>query len=364
MSEFRVNSITNQDGSAGPQVCGVSTFSGKSGVQIPSGSTDFRRQDGGGRGRGVIAGGYNYPSGEQSQLQLIEIATRGNATDFGDLKAIRYSGGGCSSSTRGIYVGGRKESPFTLDTDIQFITMASQGGANDFGDISFFGTGLRAVSNNTRGLAFGGVENITLSPTNTINKNIEFFTIASTGDGTDFGELTLASYAAGTASSPTRGISAGGQKSPLPQGTLTIMNVIEFMTFSTLGNAQDFGDLSLALRATSGASNATRAIFAGGYNASPIAYNQGSNQIQFITMASEGNGTDFGDLAMDTSFATSVSNSTRGVVGDGPNSTSHSNAMDFITISTTGDAVDFGDMATKVIFSSQNISDAHGGLAQ
>ena len=44
MSEFRVNSITNQDGSAGPQVCGVSTFSGKSGVQIPSGSTDFRRQ--------------------------------------------------------------------------------------------------------------------------------------------------------------------------------------------------------------------------------------------------------------------------------------------------------------------------------
>ena len=53
MSEFKVNSITNQDGSAGPQVCGVSTFSGKSGVQIPSGPTEFRRQDGGGRGRGA-----------------------------------------------------------------------------------------------------------------------------------------------------------------------------------------------------------------------------------------------------------------------------------------------------------------------
>ena len=54
MSEFRVNSITNQDGSAGSQVCGVSTFSGKSGVQIPSGSSEFRRQDGVGRGRGLI----------------------------------------------------------------------------------------------------------------------------------------------------------------------------------------------------------------------------------------------------------------------------------------------------------------------
>ena len=62
MSEFRVNSITNQDGSAGPQVCGVSTFSGKSGVQIPSDSSDFRRLDGGGRGRAIFSGGYEAPS--------------------------------------------------------------------------------------------------------------------------------------------------------------------------------------------------------------------------------------------------------------------------------------------------------------
>ena len=93
MSEFRVNSITNQDGSAGPQVCGVSTFSGKSGVQIPSGPTDFRRQDGGGRGRGVFAGGAN-PS-RTSTCEKIEIATTGNATDFGDLSAARAYFDGC-----------------------------------------------------------------------------------------------------------------------------------------------------------------------------------------------------------------------------------------------------------------------------
>ena len=70
MSEFRVNSITNQDGSAGPQVCGVSTFSGKSGVQIPSGSSDFRRQDGGGRGRAIFSGGYEAPSNLKRFKQL------------------------------------------------------------------------------------------------------------------------------------------------------------------------------------------------------------------------------------------------------------------------------------------------------
>ena len=83
MSEFRVNSITNQDGSAGPQVCGVSTFSGKSGVQIPSGSSDFRRLDGGGRGRGVFGGGNGYIN----TMNFITISTAGNAEDFGDLSA-------------------------------------------------------------------------------------------------------------------------------------------------------------------------------------------------------------------------------------------------------------------------------------
>ena len=86
MSEFRVNSITNQDGSAGPQVCGVSTFSGKSGVQIPSGPTEFRRQDGGGRGRAVFMGAYIIASPYRTaNMDMVEIATLGDATDFGDL---------------------------------------------------------------------------------------------------------------------------------------------------------------------------------------------------------------------------------------------------------------------------------------
>ena len=42
MSEFRVNSITNQNGSSGPTICGVTTFSGKSGIQMPSGRTGNR----------------------------------------------------------------------------------------------------------------------------------------------------------------------------------------------------------------------------------------------------------------------------------------------------------------------------------
>ena len=105
MSEFRVNSITNQDGSAGiPQVCGVSTFSGKSGVQIPSGSSEFRRQDGGGRGRGVFGGGYNPTM--NNVLNFVEIATSGDAQDFGDLSLSREFIASSGDSTRGLFMGG------------------------------------------------------------------------------------------------------------------------------------------------------------------------------------------------------------------------------------------------------------------
>ena len=100
MSEFRVNSITNQNGSAGPQVCGVSTFSGKSGIQIPSGSSDFRRQDGGGRGRGIFVGGET-PS-KVNTMDYIEFASRGDAVDFGDLTGSYYTSGGTSNGHGGL----------------------------------------------------------------------------------------------------------------------------------------------------------------------------------------------------------------------------------------------------------------------
>ena len=50
MSEFRIDKITNRDGSAGTQIAGISTFSGTSGMIMPGGPTEYR----GGRGRGVF----------------------------------------------------------------------------------------------------------------------------------------------------------------------------------------------------------------------------------------------------------------------------------------------------------------------
>ena len=42
MSEFRIDQITNQAGTAGPQIAGITTFSGSSGLLMPSGDTSRR----------------------------------------------------------------------------------------------------------------------------------------------------------------------------------------------------------------------------------------------------------------------------------------------------------------------------------
>ena len=43
-----------------------------------------------------------------------------------------------------------------------------------------------------------------------------------------------------------------------------IVMTIEYVTFSTTGNAQDFGDLTDRLRECGGGSSSTRGLFAGG----------------------------------------------------------------------------------------------------
>ena len=55
MSDFRIDKITNRDGSAGTQIAGITTFSGTSGIQMPNGGT-------GGRYTPQIAKGYSTDS--------------------------------------------------------------------------------------------------------------------------------------------------------------------------------------------------------------------------------------------------------------------------------------------------------------
>ena len=69
-----------------------------------------------------------------------------------------------------------------------------------------------------------------------------------------------------------------------------VSNVIDYVQVSTTGDATDFGDLSEARATSFGESgSSTRAIFGGGYTPSVIA------TIDYVTYSSAGNASDFGD---------------------------------------------------------------------
>ena len=357
MSEFRVNSITNQDGIAGPQVCGVSTFSGKSGVRIPSGSTDFRRKDGGGRGVGLTIAGNN--GSNTSNIEKIEIATKGNAVDFGDVRVANTAMGSCASSVRGLAAGGQQPSSYTKNID--FINIVSGGTAVNFGQLLYGRDWPGALSNNILGLFAGGRGD--RGGGGNGNNIIDFVTIASTGDATEFGELIepggiLVSshnhpqkYYRMTAASPTRGIITGAVSPSYDRS-------IQFITFATKGNGQSFGTLSQTHTGGAGCSNSTRAIFGGGYSTYPSL----TNIIDFVTIATTGNASDFGDLTNSPRGHGAMASSTRGLFSGGA-TPSTTNVIQFVTISTTGDAVDFGD-CVAALKNRTACSDVHGGLAQ
>ena len=132
-----------------------------------------------------------------------------------------------------------------------------------------------------------------------------------------------------------RGIAGGGFL-----GTRTI----EFVTISTFGDSQDFGDLIAAgaIHGKQAVSTETRMLFSGGYI---------NNAIEFITVASTGDATDFGDMTIRRYGQTGVNDTVRGILGGGgsttpfvPSHNAETNMIEYVTIAQTGDAVDFGDL--------------------
>ena len=353
MSKFKINSITDKSGTSGPVIAGVSTNNSTGCMIIPAGPTEHR----GGRGRGIFAGGQVSPGSPRvSNIELITIASAGDATDFGDLSEQKNRGASCASSTRGIFANGLAD-PGSNRNTIEFITISATGSAFEFGDISggdHRRWGITGFSNNTRGLFAGGYTPVRSTA-------IDYITISSKGNANFFGELTMPRRDLTSLASPTRGVTAGGEL-----GGSNSQNLMDYVTISTFGNALDFGDLvnTIIIGGTDypsrhlvmPASSTTRGLIAGGYYF--------TNAIDLITIATTGDSTDFGDLSQARAGGNGTSNSIRGVFGGGISPT-YRDTIDFVTISSTGNAADFGNLASArhYLFNGQ-CADAHGGLGE
>jgi hypothetical protein len=294
-------------------------------------------------GRAVFGGGVTPAI--VNTIEYVQISTFGNALDFGDLVGITESPGSCSSSTRGLFSGGRN--PGQLDR-MDYITIASTGNAIDFGNLTDSGRIVyNAVSSSTRGVNLGGYKTSTSANINTI----DYVELPTLGNALDFGDVTTTRRSGGDCSSPTRGIYAGGFGS-------VAQSVIESLTIASKGNTVRFGELSFRGYGQAGCSNPIMGIFAGG-NQDGSASGERA-EISYINIASEGNATYFGDLAVARMSAAAASNSIRGVFAGGYTPTILS-SIETILISEGGNALDFGDLS-NIRKGFAGTSDSHGGL--
>ena len=86
MSDFKINSIATKQGQHGPVIAGVSTVNSTGCMKIPSGTTYFVVEE-----EEVYLHQWKLSlSGDaySKTLILVNIATTGNAVDFGDLTVM------------------------------------------------------------------------------------------------------------------------------------------------------------------------------------------------------------------------------------------------------------------------------------
>ena len=284
---------------------------------------------------------------EQSASAAIDyhsMTTAGNAVDFGDLLDTVGAGGFFSSATRAIRVGGVTSYPGTFTNRIDFVTIATAGDATDYGDLtSTKRRGLMSGGNATRGIVAGGA-----TPTYTATQTtIDFVTIDSTGNTSSFGDLSSNSSLNGSSQigNATRGIFG-----PIGSNSGSLQNRIDFITIASTGDSTDFGDLSSARGNTQNASNSVRGVITGG---TP------SQEGDFITIASTGNASNFGELMDTTQESSGASSPIRGIFVTGaPNSHDHLEALEFATL---GNERRFGDLTTPRNHNC-SASNCHGGL--
>ena len=111
-------------------------------------------------------------------------------------------------------------------------------------------------------------------------------------------------------------------------------------------------------RNTASCSNEVRGVSQGGI---PNSGTTGLNTVDYITISTTGDATDFGDLVFARHSGCAVASPTRAICAGGRSGDSNYNSIDFTTIMTQGVYFDFGDLTTIVV-GGCGLSNSHGGL--
>lgn len=246
------------------------------------------------------------------------------STSFGNLTTNRRFPATGSNGTYGVIVAGYNQILNTID----YITIATPGNASDFGDAT------KAI-----GYTYGSSDGTTMfygTPTsNTPASTLEYITIATSGSGTTFIDLLTSSYYGNGLSNLSRTLFTGldGDNSG-----------VEYFNNLTATSVAEWGNLVVTTHSRRpGASNETYGIFAGG-SAGGFAHQQ-TSAIDYVTIDTLGTAGSFGTLTESKASMTSSSNGTiASFAGGSTSSASDTRTIEYVNIGTSGNASDWGDL--------------------
>ena len=288
---------------------------------------------------------YGISLGGQGDLDLmnkVTIATTGNASNIGNMNVnVNEIGYGTSDRTRGLVAGSANAGSRDF---ISYFTIATASTTIDFGNLSLGRAECGMVSDLTL-YAVGGGDS---SGGGAYSNVIDYGTIQTTGNAADFGDLTTTkAYVMG--SSDFFGTSGKGWFHMV--GSYNSTSAINVISIGTPGNATSYGALTHTNAQNAMESDSRCASKGGAY----------SNSIQYWGIPTYSTAVDFGNTAEVHNMASGgFTNKTRGVIhGGNKGASGRINYMEYITIATTGDATTFGDLSESTgLYASASASGA------
>jgi len=284
----------------------------------------------------VCFGGNTSESWVIVDIDYKSSTSDGNASPFGEMSEQMNTGSAAGSQgARAVHAGGAKDPNYTTGrSEMEYITIASTGDTEEAGDLTVArGEGPGAAGNGTRAIWAGGY-----NFGGTYGDVMDYMAISSTGGATDFGDLNNDTGNGNCGGSLTRFLHSGGN---------SLVQQIDYVAFDTTGGASDFGDLQLPTRSNGGgiSSEAVICNSQGGTElttADPYSETSRTDRMDWVNPASTGSTDDFGDLIAGKRYVSGgFSDNTRGEIWGGDTRT---DAIQYVDIAGKGDATEAGNM--------------------
>ena len=274
---------------------------------------------------GLLLADEDYTATDGSAVTLTEGADSGAQITIGKWNLTGSGSSSGSGAVAGPW-GDRALAHINGTSNLDYFDIATLGNGTNFGTLTTTSNAGSGFSDGTYGLFTIGYDDGVSTRVTTI----DYVTIATTSNASDFGDLTEAKNAGAATASETYGLVTGGLNN-----SFSTLNTIEYVTIATPGNASDFGDMTAAGRQHDAVSDGTYGVI-GGRNTDNIT-------MDYVTIATPSNASDFGDMIDIGVNYGGCADPTYGVFGGGGEA--GKNTIQYITIATPGNGTDFGDLS-------------------